>query len=761
MDRHKVEVVLTPRPSQEQVLGYRAGKMGVAAVPGSGKTWTLSALAAQLLLTVPLDDEQEILIVTLVNSAVDNFTRRVGEFVKESGLLPKLGYRVRTLHGLARDIVGERPDLVGLSDNFQIVDELTASRMLADIVAAWMKTRPATFNPLTAFDAYLLPDFDEGKRDWLRSGHLPRLLGEISAAFIKRAKDLRLTPEQIERHLREAPAALPLAEMGWAIYRDYQRALAYRGGLDFDDLIRLAVQALETDPDFLERLRTRWPYILEDEAQDSSQLQEVILRMLTGLSGNWVRVGDPNQAIFETFTTADPRYLREFLHERGVQRAELPNSGRSTLTIIDLANQLIRWVNDKHPVAALRGALTPPFIEPAPPHDPQPNPPDEGSQVHLFGRKLTTEAEVKAIADSLARWLPENPGKTVAVLVPRNTRGFALSQELQRRKIEVVEILRSANATRLAAGALGNVLNALADPKSPQKLATTYKVWRRASREDPEAKARLEATAGLLRKCAHVEAYLWPAAGQDWLATLQPAGMDPETVAELEAFRAHVCRWQEATLLPIDQLVLTLAQDLFTEPAELALAHKLAIVLKRASATHLDWRLQEMTDELSTVAKNERRFIGFSEDDTGFDPDAHKGKVVVTTMHKAKGLEWDRVYLMSVNNYDFPSAMDYDSYISEKWFIRDRLDLQTEALAQLALLGNTDEFTWYEEGQASAATRLAYAAERLRLFYVGITRARQELIVTYNTGQKGVQQQALPFTALQAYWETRDGRSAG
>jgi hypothetical protein len=73
-----------------------------------------------------------------------------------------------------------------------------------------------------------------------------------------------------------------------------------------------------------------------------------------------------------------------------------------------------------------------------------------------------------------------------------------------------------------------------------------------------------------------------------------------------------------------------------------------------------------LTAELAVIAKNERRFIGFSSDDSGFDPERHRGRAVVTTMHKAKGLEWDRVYLMSVNNYDFPSNMPNDRFISEK-----------------------------------------------------------------------------------------------
>ncbi len=108
--------------------------------------------------------------------------------------------------------------------------------------------------------------------------------------------------------------------MGAAIYADYQRALAYRGAVDFDDLIRLALQALESDEALLLRLRQRWPYILEDEAQDSSRLQERILRTLAGPTGNWVRVGDPNQAIFETFTTASPEHLRRFLRRGGCDR---------------------------------------------------------------------------------------------------------------------------------------------------------------------------------------------------------------------------------------------------------------------------------------------------------------------------------------------------------------------------------------------------------------------------------------------------------
>jgi DNA helicase-2/ATP-dependent DNA helicase PcrA len=239
-------------------------------------------------------------------------------------------------------------------------------------------------------------------------------------------------------------------------------------------------------------------------------------------------------------------------------------------------------------------------------------------------------------------------------------------------------------------------------------------------------------------------------AAGSWLTAVGES--EPESVSlELQSFREVVRRWHGTTVLPIDQMILTLAQELFTEPPDLALAHKLALVLQRGSDDHPEWRLPELADELGVIARNERRFIGFSADDSGFDPARYAGKVVVTTMHKSKGLEWDRVYLMSVNNYDFPSLQPNDKYISEKWFIRDQLNLEAESLAQLDAATSTGEFDWYSEGAATAEARLNYVRERLRLFYVGITRAKRDLIVTWNTGRQGDATPSLPFAEAIAW----------
>jgi len=746
-----------PRPKQAEVLAYAGGKMGVSAVPGSGKTQTLCALAAALVARGGLAADQEVLIVTLVNSAVDNFARRVAELVEEMDLLPHVGYRVRTLHGLAHDIVRERPGLVNLANDFQIVDERDAQLILQEAAEAWVSANPY------AADAYLDAGLDDRKRDWVRREHWPRLVGDIGAAFIRQAKDLRTTPPQLRENLDALPEPLPMLEMGWAIYESYQRALTYRGAVDYDDLIRLALLVLRSDADYLARLRHRWPAILEDEAQDSSALQEQILRLLAGdhrtdegAPGNWVRVGDPNQAIFETFTTASPRYLRAFLVEPGVVARELPNSGRSTQSIMDLANYLVDWTRSHHPVPALRDALALPHIVPTPPGDPQPNPPDDPAGVQLVDRRLTADEELGFVTDSLTRWLPEHPDSTVAVLVPRNDRGEHLVGLLRGRGVEVVELLRSTGATRATAGALGNILAWLAEPDSPTRLERAYRVWRRADRDDADANARVELAARTVKRCRRVEEYVWPRFDPESLACLEMPEPDSGIEEQLREFREVAQRWQAAAILSVDQLILTVAQDLFDRPADLALTHKLAGLLARASEAHAHWRLPELTQELAAIARNERKFLGLSQDDTGFDPDAHRGKVVVATIHKAKGLEWDRVYLMSANTYDFPSAMPGDAFISERWFVRDGLNLEAETLAPLRGVFSEDIMAPYAaQGQATAQARIDYAAERLRLLYVGITRAKRDLVITWNTGRHpgGDLRPAVALQALRTWWE--------
>ena len=765
------------------VEGYTGGKVGIAAVPGSGKTFTLAHLAARLIADRRVQGEEEVLIVTFTNSAVNSFQARIAAILEQAhGLLPTVGYRVRTLHGLAHDIVRERPSLVGLTGDFVILDERLTLEIQADVVqqlfSAWEERLSTYFNPDVSY---------KRARSKLEDD-LPALV----TAFIKRAKDYRLAPDDLAAALEEAADEdLTLAAFATQAYADYQRSLGYRGAVDFDDLVRLALDALQMDAEYLARLQARWPYILEDEAQDSSHLQEQMLRLLSA-ERNWVRVGDPNQAINTTFTTADPRFLLEFLQEPDVTERPLSVSGRSAAPIVDLANELVRWAVWEHPVEPMRQAFTlredgvapRGVIRLTPPDDPQPNPPEETCLVQLFydpERKITPEQELEIVAASeefsLVPWLaeisewPPEERPTVAVLVPDNSRGFKLTALLKKYDIPYEELLRSTTRTREAVSLLHRLLDFLSKPTDLRKLKRLYLAVQPPERRD-EIYADVDLAAVLgdaFKQWSNVEDFLWPSFGEGNLRLPEL----PEEYAwlrdDLLDFRRKLRRWLEALTLPVDQLVLTVAQDVFTDAADVALAHKIAVLLGSMAQSHADWRLPQFVEELRVISANERRFIGFDDAGVGYAP--KPGLVTVATMHAAKGLEWDRVYLMAVNNYSFPSGMPYDQYFGEKWYIRgtlrplddgfggmgghlSNLNLEAELLAQLEALQSGAPYT---EGAATLQGRVAYAQERLRLLYVGMTRARKELIVTWNMGRfwhKGAEREnrpALPLLALSEY----------
>jgi DNA helicase-2/ATP-dependent DNA helicase PcrA len=729
----------SPRPAQKKILSYQGGTLGVSAVPGSGKTWTLSLLAAELIRSKSISADQEVLVVTLVNSAAHNFSKRISEFLSQYGLIPSLGYRVRTLHGLAHDIVNQRPELAGLDSNFQIIDESEATRIREDAVYAWLK------NNSSSLDEFLISDIPEYRLSDIRTTQIPILLNQISLQYIRTAKNLGLVPAVLENRIAQLPNAFPLVTFGLNVYQEYQKNLAFRGAVDFDDLIIKAHQILTLDDSLLTRLQSSWPYILEDEAQDSSLLQQRILALLAEQpsSRNWVRVGDPNQAIYETFTTADPQLLIDFIKQAD-HSIVLPNSGRSTESIIFIANSLVDWVIQDHPNANVKDALFPNYIVPTPPGDSQPNPVSKPGQIHLYDKALTPDEELQIIGRSVSRWHEENPDSTAAILAPRNERGKKIASVLRSDYgIEPVELLNSTLATRKVVGALVKIISALINPDASKKLSSAFLVYHREKRAEPELWKDIEELAKSINSLRKVESFLSPDPGQDWLDQLPD--LNESSRSYLEKFKSSMVAWQRAAELPVDQLILTIGAEIFTDPPALSLAHQLATYEKRLSNSHPDWGLPELVDELSALARNERRFYSH-EENLQFTPDDHKGKVVVTTAHKAKGLEWDRVYLISANNYNFPSGSDDDYFISEKWFIRDNLNLPAETLEFLEHLDHPDQ-PLPPVGDASAAARDEYVRERLRLFYVSITRAKKELIITWNTGRSG---RNIPCEALSA-----------
>ena len=155
----------TPREEQQKVLSYTGGTMGISAVPGSGKTFTLSALAADLIEKLVRNSEtpepdQEILIVTFSNAAALNFSARIAGFLAERGLFPGIGYKVCTLHSMALDIIRGHTQQLGIEDDFVVLDETGSEVLLQRAVDLWLME-----DGRNIFDLVINPGYRPEKQD--------------------------------------------------------------------------------------------------------------------------------------------------------------------------------------------------------------------------------------------------------------------------------------------------------------------------------------------------------------------------------------------------------------------------------------------------------------------------------------------------------------------------------------------------------------------------------------------------------------------
>ncbi len=756
------------REHQARILDYplHPGPLAVSAVPGSGKTQTLALLAAELIVDGHLGNDAtrnaEVLVVTLQNSAVDQISARI-RGILSGEKLPPVGFRVSTLHKLAGDILRQRQDLAGVDDTFAIVDEAESRRQMQAAASVWKTEHLAWWESF-------LPEGTTQER----TKHAQKWDDETQAvglAISKLSKHLRLGAEEVRSlldraGLDETEQASQWLRMGIDLYARYTNYLRVGARLDFDDLIWRAMDALEQDPAFVANLQLRWPFILEDEAQDSSPLQEKILRQLAGRQGRWVRVGDPNQAINSTFTSADPRFFRAYMERPDVERLPLVESGRSGLPIIGLANRLVDWVCSQHPDLTVRKAtFERQEIKPTQPGDKQVNPSADECHVYLRARPYdSVEDEVEQVAKSAAAYAGRYPERTLAILCPSGWQGSQVLKACDEVKPTppVDDLLNSTPKTRDVARTLYAVCRYLAAPMNGNHLAALYKVLADADREvgSPSVDAKvIRARQAVLRSLspAHMLFPVQPGSIRDLLPPAVP--LDNDADRSFGVFVSLVRHWVRASDLAIDQLLLTVAQDLFEDEGDLAVCHLIASSLGSAALMHPQWRLAEFEDELRQIASNRRSLGGLGLLDTGFSP--QPGRIAVTTMHKAKGLEWDAVYIVCAATDEFPDAPD-DAYRDELYFLPgcapkveatkalERIAYQhlpQDQAADLLLQQDALERTPLE------SARLEYISERLRLLYVGITRARRDLSITWSHHRNARRPLRWPLAlqALEAY----------
>ena len=288
-------------PQREAVL-TTDGPVLVLAGAGTGKTAALTARLAHLIAT-RLAWPSQILAVTFTNKAAREMKERVSAI--SGGAIEGMPW-LGTFHSVAARMLRSHAELVGLQSNFTILDTDDQLRVLKQLISA--------------------ANLDE-----------KRWPARQLAGLIDRWKNRGWTPQQVDAGEAEAFAA----GRGADLYAAYQDRLRTLNACDFGDLLLHMLVIFRTHADVLDAYRDRFRYLLVDEYQDTNQGQYEWLRLLAEPRRNLCCVGDDDQSIYSWRGAEVANILRFEKDFPGARIIRLEQNYRSTSHILAAADGLI------------------------------------------------------------------------------------------------------------------------------------------------------------------------------------------------------------------------------------------------------------------------------------------------------------------------------------------------------------------------------------------------------------------------------------
>jgi len=723
------------RPGQQELADWQGGPLAVSAVPGSGKSHGMAVAAAIAIARNGLSAHRQLVLVTFTRSAAANLKAKIREHLQRLGL-PQQGFSVHTLHGLALNLATRHPDLSGLRlDTTTLVSPQQSHRLIRTCVDQWLAANPRRYQRLLEGQQF---DGEETERLRRQSVLRTEVLPDLAYTAIHEAKSSGLSPQELDTIAEQAPDEWGILAIAAGLYDHYQRLLTVRGWIDYDDMILAALRVLEQEA-VCRQWQSQFFAVFEDEAQDSSPLQTRLLEILatdpeTPSLKHLVRVGDPNQAINSTFTPADPLYFREFCRQCKAQQrlAVMDQAGRSSPVILAAANFLVEWVNRTTP--RLPDSPPLPFqwqrIQPVAATDPQANanPEPEGRGLEVYTPPDVYET-VARIAGRVSRLFEQQPQAQAAVLVRENLQGrfvadllkhpreYEIPVDLTAQGIELYDVGERDRHSQIPAEMLA-LIQFLDRPHSPDFL-----------------KAALEVLIGR---------QLIPRQDVNGLSSqpeqfLYPGPLDPPQPQAVQQARQWCCQLLKARLeLPHTELIPFLALALRYDPGELATADKLTTRL--AQQADGNYSMAATLPILAEIASSER--FEPVEPDTG-NRYVRSGQLTILTMHKAKGLDWDFVFLPFLHEESIPGK----PWVPTAAKFLGEFTLSEVARAQIRAHLHP-QGSLPDIATAWTQANSLKLAEEYRLLYVAMTRAKRLLWMS-------AAQQA-PYRWGSFNWQRRD-----
>lgn len=625
---------ITPRDDQKPVLDYKKGSMAISAVPGAGKTTILLALIIKLIErgVIPTN----IFVLTYMDSAARNFRERIKNMCPNTTLLPNIS----TIHGLALKIIKENSNFerLNLSADFDICDDTQRMRIIKGITGKFTKTEADEFD--RAISVLKLQE------------------GDIS----KPSSDKKI-------------------EKFKTFFKEYQAQLREANLIDYDDILIMSVKLLENNPDILEYYQNICEYIIEDEAQDSSGVQQRLIGLLSGKHKNLIRCGDINQAITTTFSNADVEGFRRFIAEADTT-VEMNHSQRCTQDVMTLANNLVNFGNEILPKAFFTSYMQGVTGK---------NPVSENA---IFSRVFENAfAERNFVLKEIKNILTRNKNATIGILLRNNYQvaswaGFINDAGLK-------SITRSESLGQKGVfNTIFSILKFIQNPFDNEVLVSTYETL---------------ADLGFYKQRLQLEIR---ASEKPFI---EKDGDDIESAA-LAQFLWDMQYWLNSSTLPLEELVIRIGLFYYTSDIEKSNVYLIAILVKRLNASgKFDLTLQRLEELAKKPTLSGFKF--FSEEE---DKDAMRGKVQIMTLHKSKGDEFEYVFLPEM---------------AEKNLSIDVSKAKTKA--STIFMEEVRAFNPSYKSKSELELREFNSEESLRLLYVAITRAQLKLYITTSAKAKG------------------------
>lgn len=603
-------------PAQRRAVDTTEGPVMVVAGPGTGKTQVLALRIANILMKSDVGADA-VLCLTFTRSGVGAMKERLERYMGTDARK----VHVTTFHSFATDLIEEHYGLLDFDAVPELLDETKAVLLVDELLHshAWQYIRPRT-NPAQYFgDLKQLISILKRERMspqvFLEAVEQEVLtLSEDPESFSSRGQSKGALKKEVEKKIESLERTKEVVEF----YRLYEVVKKERALMDYDDVLEYAVMLAEQSEDVRAQLREEYQYILVDEHQDSSGVQNAFLKAVwQGVDQpNIFVVGDDRQLIYG-FSGASISYFEAFGELFGkAELITLSENYRSTDRILALADDLLQSTVSKESLRSNYSGETVPV----------------GLFEYAYERDELLGASQyfkKRIAEGV---LPEQ----CALLVPKNRHVRSAITLFKDQGLPVATIAGVSLFAQQETQSLIRVLRIVANPYDFVALGESL----------------LDSTSGIAPLEAH--AFLHVQKGKPFsLETLEAFGQ----ADSLFAGTSVVARWgvrlrgwiESLTHTRISQLISTLGRELLVEREQSheSLLRSVEIVRSLLHSVTV-WEEREGQGMLVSYLAYLDRLQEYSHDIPVASFDASHG-IQVMTLHKSKGLEYECVWVAHTN----------------------------------------------------------------------------------------------------------------